>query len=394
MWIVVIATLVGIAWLATPLAARNLLSDTVVAREKEVALPAEYLTGVDGSMARGRTAIPNAIAWSPKTNQIAVTHLRTLLIDSDAGRFIQVESGLDLSGTAKTILSWSLTNPLLAVVKDTEASIIDTSSGKSRVVAKIRNVYPNVLDAYGASVVKGDRELLVIAGQGRGERTGSAADIAAYDLSTGEKKLSWKFPNDGTRYYISEAHPVISENNDVFVAAYVNHVIQKGNLNIKSVAEEDVWIINVSQAKIHCRLNIYDENTLRNSNGTPILAFSGLDFSSNGKWVVASSGQYTDIYDAHSCKRLKRVFDHPNISDVRSKTPSFGKPKFSKDSRWLLAYAPVVANIRLWRTSDWLKVYDSPFAEKNPSAADFNADGSRFAVATENKIVLYKINTK
>jgi hypothetical protein len=407
----VIIALGCFAWASGTCAAQDSITTEVkVQRDKEITIPTEYLTDIDKStLDQHRTAYPYSIAWGPVTNQIVAVGHHTILIDPVSGKLARIDPGLKPS-SGETYFNWSKSSPILAMTRRFDTNILDTSRIHDPVIAKIVMTAPHVLTTAGASVVKQEKgELLVLAGVGQKKQNITNPDVIAYDLKTGIQKLTWRFPDDGTNYFIGEAKSAIADDQNIYVAAYTHRVVPKGVRDDMPPAEMDIWIINLSQGKLHCRLNIYDKDgqkIQRSPSGLPVVAFNDLDFSPNGRWVIASHGQFTDAYDAKTCNRIARLIERPKVFDMDSTTPGFGKPKFSQDSRWLLGYSSVPANIQLWRTSDWKKVYEAPFIYgppvtsqlftefNSPSAADFNVDGSALAVATGNKIVLYRIEAR
>ena len=163
-------------------------------------------------------------------------------------------------------------------------------------------------------------------------------------------------------------------------------------INAPTNSATDIWIINLTNGGVKCKLDIFDGRQVdRWGNDPPTNSGVGsMAISPNGLQLVSNSTKSFDVFDMNNCKQIKRIEDY----SIRGLKP--GKLRFSGDGKYVIGITPDVHSskggwLRIWKTSDWTKVLEESIPEPQSLATDNS--GKYFAVGfATGKIIIYKFN--
>jgi hypothetical protein len=333
------------------------------------------------------------LAWSPVTNQIAISAFAVPsrhIVDPTTRQSVELKT--NLPGSRVDDLSWSRKMPWLVVANGTRVQVFDTSrtnGDPAKLLHAIDNAVPAPLVSEGASVVDvGDDEWIVLAGQTNRKLNAANPELAAHSLATGDRKLAWQFPSDGSSYYFHRP-TAQALNGEVLVASWVNHFEPSRSRDQGSNVSRsswEIWLVSLRVNRTNCVIK-----PLQDLPQTRHTTTEGPALSPDGRWLAFATGwhNFVHVIDAAACalERKLPIKDGPMPVYLA----------FSPNGRWLLGTSPAdrgteQGRIRLWRTSDWKLVQDK--VERAPFQASFNKDSTRFAVATTSGAYVYRINER
>ena len=353
--------------------------------EKNVPMP--------GIESRRESTRLSRIVWSEVTNQIAASAFvsaQQYVVDPDSGKAVVFEAGI--SGLDDTLLQWSRKQSLLIASKGVVTKVYDTAESPAqapRLIREIKTAVPRPLIVRSVSITaSGQDEWMVLGGETNRELDPGNPDIAAFSLATGQRKLEWQFPSDGTNYYLG-ANASAGSNGNTILAGWVHNVIVPGIGAQRAQSTHTMWVIDLTTGKKRCEFD-FEEDRI------PFISLNSNEpsLSSDGRWLVMSAGwgaqMFMNIYNLESCERV--------VKQRVGANPAYRNYAFSPNGKWLVAAMPMFfgdydqGRLSMWRTSDWKLVYDAP-APAHHSAA-FNKTSDRFAVGLIGNMHIYRITER
>lgn len=382
-----------------------------------------FIYGTDprpASMA-SREAIwsPDSLAWSPDGQRIAfgAHSVRQFgVLDLKTEKITPIDTGFYGSGT----VHWSSKLNRLAVVQPIETSVYDMSTSEPKLLFVIQNKFPKVLDTIGANIVTVvGEDYLVLVGTTNWRVDKTNPHIAAYNLRTGERKWTYQFlnpdfeairKNGATDVRPIKATATSNARGDLLVAVHTNRTrsvqLDPAGRIKSSVSDEAVWVINLSQGKEQCHIDMFASPTIQRSQyGDPWGGLYALSPDPRGQWLLISHTQFKHVYDLDTCSFRQAL--EPELDDgdhspagwkaLASSKASVSTTKVSPDGRWLVGYGPWAAKpdkapLRLWRTADWSQAVDvTRISDGGTIDGEISRDGSHLAFAETNRLTIYRI---
>lgn len=246
--------------------------------------------------------------------------------------------------------------------------------------------------AYQGLTLPGMGEVFLMAGESLEPIGKSHARIALYSPDSSEPQLVWEFPNDGTHHHVGQTAAALRDG-ELIVAVFSDHSVP---VDPKTPTEKvweagwdnDVWLVNLTQGKVQCRLNALEHR--RDPWGNIGWQFRAMALAQDGGTLAISSSGAFDVFDTRTCKPVRRLQDN-----YKDDSGSRWEMVFTADGRYLIGVGPDVRVkeggwLEVWRTADWKQLIKRPEADANSVAA--HPRDNVFALGRVGRIDLYTIS--
>ncbi|SOY59688.1 hypothetical protein [Cupriavidus taiwanensis] len=243
--------------------------------------------------------------------------------------------------------------------------------------------------AYQALTVPSMGEVFLMAGDSVEPIGDDHARLALYSPDSPKPKQVWEFPDDGTYYHTGQSAAGMREG-ELIVALQVHRVIKPGTRTELAISEDDVWLVNLTQGKVQCRLDALEKR--RDPVGNKGWQFEALSLTPDGSSLAVNSSGAFDIYDTKSCRRTHRLIDY-----YRDRSGSRSLLEFTSNGRYLIGAGGDVRVkeggwLEVWRVSDWTRIRMGP--EQSTWSLAVHPTRSEFALGRVGRIDLYTISEK
>jgi hypothetical protein len=242
--------------------------------------------------------------------------------------------------------------------------------------------------AYQGLTVPGMGEVFLMAGNSPEPIGHDHARLALYSPDSAEPKQVWEFPDDGTYYHTGQTAAALRDG-ELMVAVYSLHYLKsKPSDEPMSNWDFDVWLINLTQGKVQCRLQALERR--RDPWGNIGWQFRAMALAPDGGTLAINSTGAFDVFDTRTCKLVRRLQDA-----YKDDSGSRRNLTFTADGRYLIAAGGDVRVreggwLEVWRTTDWKRLIKRPEAEANSVAA--HPRDNVFALGRVGRIDLYTIS--